>query len=96
MSMQSTAAIARARVAVLAQQRNGKKVGPGYQKYKKYKHFFCPVGHYIYFINLENKNIDSEYFLQSFCAMAKIYDDSFYRIKEALKYNADFMRLYRT
>lgn len=63
------------------------------KKCKYYKYCFCPVGHYIYF--KENKKNVSDDFWQSFCYVSRAYNETFLRIKKALKYSPNFVRLYK-
>jgi len=58
-----------------------------YQKY-----CFCPIGHYLYFA-FQGRDI-KKYF-SNFCSIAKIYFDNFWTIKEKLKYNSLFVKLYQ-
>jgi radical SAM protein with 4Fe4S-binding SPASM domain len=53
---------------------------------------FCPIGHYIYF-SFKKLNL-KRYFL-SFCSVAKIYFDTFWKIKERLIYNPLFANIYK-
>jgi len=62
------------------------------KKCQYYKYCFCPLGHYIYF--KENKKNVSADFWQSFCYVSRAYNETFLRIKSALKYNARFIKLY--
>jgi len=63
------------------------------KKCKYYKYCFCPVGQYIYF--KENKKNVSGDFWQSFCCISRAYNETFLRIKKALKYNPNFVKLYK-
>ncbi|MCK5580426.1 MAG: radical SAM protein [Candidatus Omnitrophica bacterium] len=65
-------------------------------KCKYYKYCCCPIGLYIYYLNLEklNKIKQGQSFLKSFCEILKIYIEANLRIKKALRYNLNFIELY--
>lgn len=60
-------------------------------KCEYFKYCFCPLGHYIYYLN---GNLNGN-FLNSFCYLSQIYGKTFLRIKKALKYNSNFVGLYK-
>lgn len=68
------------------------KIGLACRKCQNYRYCFCPIGHYIYFLNKEKQR---PYFWKSFCSIARIYSKIFLKIKSSLEYNDDFARLYR-
>lgn len=61
------------------------------------KYCFCPIGHHIYASNLkaDHQKKQAESFYKSFCRFSKIYNETFSRIKSALRYNPHFIALYQ-
>ncbi len=54
---------------------------------------FCPVGHYLYF---SYKRWDfKKYFICNFCQISKIFLETFWQIKEFLKFNPLFVKIYK-
>lgn len=66
-----------------------KESGFGCKKCEYYKYCFCPLGHYIYHKSA-GKN-----FPKSFCEISKTYNEVFLKIKDKLKHNPDFVKLYK-
>lgn len=60
------------------------------------KYCFCPIGHHIYASNLrdDHRRNQVKSFYKSFCRISQIYNETFLRIKSALRYNPRFIALY--
>lgn len=62
---------------------------------KYFRYCFCPFGHYVHFLaHISEKNNNAN-FWKSFCFISKAYINTFLAIKNSLKYNSEFVKLYR-
>lgn len=87
------------RLAILEKLRGGffKESGLNCKKCEYFRYCFCPLGHYIYFLALKNKNKKKagKNLLNSFCCLSQIYSETFLQIKNSLKYHPQFVKLYQ-